>query len=174
MSAGSFVMVLPCLRRWSASAGSYRTEGTRKLRRRSTGRLSYVSNPERGLPADPVPVAAVVHRERLGGLQQPATARLLHRPPLALITGLGMSPAMSTRFKPISRKLTIQTARSLHFLVLVSFLLFIVVHVSLVFTTGLMRNLNHIYAGRNDHSLVSFWIFAPKRGLAARVTGGAV
>lgn len=33
--------------------------------------------------------------------------------PLALITGLGMSPALSTRFKRISRVLSIQTARLL-------------------------------------------------------------
>ena len=51
--------------------------------------------------------------------------------PLAFITGLGMSPALSTRFKRISRVLSIQTARSLHFLVLVWFLLFIVMHVTL-------------------------------------------
>jgi len=80
--------------------------------------------------------------------------------PLALITGLGMSPALSTRFKPISKVLSIQVARSLHFLVLVWFLVFIVIHVTLVFTTGLLRNLNHIYAGRNDDSWVGFWIFA--------------
>jgi sulfoxide reductase catalytic subunit YedY len=80
--------------------------------------------------------------------------------PLAVITGLGMSPALSTRFKRISKVLSIQTARSLHFLVLVWFLLFIVIHVTLVFTTGLLRNLNHIYAGRNDNSWVGFWIFA--------------
>jgi thiosulfate reductase cytochrome b subunit len=95
-------------------------------------------------------------------------------PGLALITGLGMSTAISTRFKPISRKLSIQRAWSLHFLVLVSFLFFIVVHVSLVFTTGLMRDLNHIYAGRNDDGWVSFWIFVPRRVPAARATGGAV
>ena len=29
-----------------------------------------------------------------------------------------------------------------------------------MFTTGLLRNLNHIYAGRNDDSWVGFWIFA--------------
>ncbi len=80
--------------------------------------------------------------------------------PLALITGLGMSPALSTRFKRISTVLSIQTARSLHFLVLVWFLLFILIHVTLVFTTGLLRNLNHIYAGRNEGSWVGFWIFA--------------
>ncbi len=80
--------------------------------------------------------------------------------PLALITGLGMSPALSTRFKRISRLLSIQTARSMHFLVMAWFLLFVVIHVTLVFTTGLLRNLNHIYADRNDDSWVGFWIFA--------------
>ncbi|PZS12893.1 MAG: oxidoreductase [Pseudonocardiales bacterium] len=80
--------------------------------------------------------------------------------PLAFITGLGMSPALSTRFRRISKVLSIQTARSLHFLVLVWFLLFIVIHVALVFTTGLLHNLNHVYAGRTDGSWVGFWIFA--------------
>jgi methionine sulfoxide reductase catalytic subunit len=71
---------------------------------------------------------------------------------LALITGLGMSPALSTRIKPVRRVASIQVARSLHFLALIWFLFFIVTHVTLVFTTGLLRNLNHIYAGRNDSS----------------------
>jgi methionine sulfoxide reductase catalytic subunit len=79
--------------------------------------------------------------------------------PLALITGLGMSPALSTRIKWVSRRLSIQVARSLHFLVLVWFLFFIVTHVSLVFTTGLVRNLNHIYADRNDASWIGFGVF---------------
>ena len=79
--------------------------------------------------------------------------------PLALITGLGMSPALSTRFTHISRVLSIQTARSLHFLVFAWFLFFIVVHVSLVMTTGLLSNLNHIGDGRNDSSWLGFWIF---------------
>jgi sulfoxide reductase catalytic subunit YedY len=80
--------------------------------------------------------------------------------PLALITGLGMSPALSTRFKRISKPFSIQTARSLHFLVLVWFLLFIVIHVTLVFTTGLLRNLNHMFAFRNDDSWLGFGVFA--------------
>jgi sulfoxide reductase catalytic subunit YedY len=87
--------------------------------------------------------------------------------PLALITGLGMSPALSTRIKPVSRYLSIQVARSLHFLVLCWFLIFIVIHVTLVFTTGLLRNLNHIYADRNDASWVGFAIFAVTTALAA-------
>ena len=80
--------------------------------------------------------------------------------PLALITGLGMSPALSTRFTRISRVLSIQTARSLHFLVFAWFCVFIVVHVSLVVTTGLLTNLNHIDDGRNDASWLGFVIFA--------------
>jgi sulfoxide reductase catalytic subunit YedY len=80
--------------------------------------------------------------------------------PLALLTGLGMSPALSTRFKRISRLLSIQTARSLHFLVLAWFLIFIVIHATFVFTTGLLINLNHVHAGRTDDSWLGFWLFA--------------
>lgn len=80
--------------------------------------------------------------------------------PLAFITGLGMSPALSTRFKRISRLLSIQTARSLHFLVMVWFLLFISTHVALVATTGLRRNLNHMYAGQDGDGWIGFWVFA--------------
>jgi hypothetical protein len=80
--------------------------------------------------------------------------------PAALITGLGMSPALSTRFKRLSRVLSIQTARSLHFLVFVWFLIFIVTHVLFVFTTGLRANLNHIYGGRDDDSWIGFSVFA--------------
>jgi methionine sulfoxide reductase catalytic subunit len=87
--------------------------------------------------------------------------------PLALITGLGMSPALSTRFRRISSVLSIQTARSLHFLVFAWFLLFIVMHVSLVFATGLQDNLNHIFAARHDDSWNGLWIFLVAMGVAA-------
>ena len=74
-----------------------------------------------------------------------------------------MSPALSTRFKRISQVLSIQTARSLHFLVLVWFLVFIVVHVTLVVHDRALRNLNHMYAGRDDDGWLGFWIFARRR-----------
>jgi methionine sulfoxide reductase catalytic subunit len=80
--------------------------------------------------------------------------------PLALITGLGMSPALSTRFRRISSIFSIQVARSLHFFVLCWFVMFIVVHVTLVLTTGALRNLNHMYASQDTDSWVGFWIFA--------------
>ena len=40
------------------------------------------------------------------------------------------------------------------------FVLFIIVHVTLVVATGALRNLNHMYAVRDDTSWVGFWIFA--------------
>jgi len=80
--------------------------------------------------------------------------------PAALITGLGMSPALSTRFRAISSIFSIQVARSLHFLVLCWFVIFIVVHVALVLTTGALRNLNHMYASQDTQSWLGFWIFA--------------
>jgi sulfoxide reductase catalytic subunit YedY len=80
--------------------------------------------------------------------------------PLALITGLGMSPALSTRFRRISSVFSIQVARSLHFAVLCWFVMFIVVHVTLVLTTGALRNLNHMYASRDDEGWIGFGVFA--------------
>jgi thiosulfate reductase cytochrome b subunit len=80
--------------------------------------------------------------------------------PAALITGLGMSPALSTRFRWVSSVFSIQVARSLHFFVLCWFVIFIVVHVTLVMTTGALRNLNHMYASQDDESWWGFGIFA--------------
>ncbi|ALE05646.1 oxidoreductase [Arthrobacter sp. ERGS1:01] len=80
--------------------------------------------------------------------------------PLALVTGLGMSPALSTKFRRISSIFSIQVARSLHFLVLCWFVMFIVIHVALVLTTGALQNLNHMFAAQDTESWTGFWIFA--------------
>ncbi|MGH3559119.1 MAG: molybdopterin-dependent oxidoreductase, partial [Mycobacterium sp.] len=80
--------------------------------------------------------------------------------PAALITGLGMSPALSQRVHWLSTRLSIQHARSLHFLVLVYFLFFILVHVTLVFATDALRNLNHMFAARDDNGWAGFLVFA--------------
>jgi thiosulfate reductase cytochrome b subunit len=87
--------------------------------------------------------------------------------PLALVTGLGMSPALSTKFHGISKRLSIQTARSLHFLVLCWFLVFTLIHVTLVFATGALRNLNHIYSGTNATDWIGFGIFAASMAIVA-------
>ncbi len=85
--------------------------------------------------------------------------------PLALLTGLGMSPALSARLTPISSVLNIQVARSLHFLVWVWFVGFITIHVALVATTGVLANLNHITTGRDDSSWLGFWLFTAWMGV---------
>jgi thiosulfate reductase cytochrome b subunit len=80
--------------------------------------------------------------------------------PLALLSGLGMSPALSTRFRRVSSVFSIQVARSMHFLVLCWFLFFILIHVSLVVTTGALRNLNHMFASQDTESWTGFWVFS--------------
>ena len=71
--------------------------------------------------------------------------------PLSILTGVAMSPAFDNHFKWYPRLFGgRQGARSLHFLLLVSYIGFIIVHVSLVFATSSLRNMNHIVMGRDD------------------------
>jgi len=93
--------------------------------------------------------------------------------PLALVTGLGMSPALSTRFQGISKRLSIQTARSSHFLVLCWFLVFIFFHITLVFATGMRRNLNHVYTGTDATDWVGFGVFAASMAIVVVAWVGA-
>jgi DMSO/TMAO reductase YedYZ molybdopterin-dependent catalytic subunit/thiosulfate reductase cytochrome b subunit len=71
--------------------------------------------------------------------------------PLSILTGLAMSPALANRFPAYVRMFGgRQSARSIHFLMLVGFICFIVVHVTLVVITGFARNMNHIVLGVDD------------------------
>lgn len=87
--------------------------------------------------------------------------------PAAVITGIGMSPAVSMRLTRISKRLSIQLARSLHFLVMAYFLVFILVHVTLVFATDAVRNFNHMFAARDGSGLAGFWVFAVAMAVTA-------
>ena len=74
--------------------------------------------------------------------------------PLAILSGPSMSPALTNRFTwyptlPGNR----QIGRSLHFLVMCAFVIFVVVHVAMVVMTGFVRNMNHIVVGTDDTSL---------------------
>ena len=80
--------------------------------------------------------------------------------PLAMITGLGMSPALSTRFHRFSKVFSIQLARSVHALVMVWFVVFIVMHVTMVFLTGALQNLNAMFAARDSNGWLGFAVFA--------------
>jgi sulfoxide reductase catalytic subunit YedY len=73
--------------------------------------------------------------------------------PLAILTGMAMSPALVNRFPLYTRIFGgRQGARSIHFLVLVGFVGFIIIHVTLVALTGFHRNMNHIVLGTDDLS----------------------
>jgi thiosulfate reductase cytochrome b subunit len=75
--------------------------------------------------------------------------------PLSLLTGLAMSPAVVSRFPWYPTLFGgRQAARSIHFLLLVGYLVFLVIHVGLVISTGFRRNMNHIVLGwDNDHPI---------------------
>jgi thiosulfate reductase cytochrome b subunit len=80
--------------------------------------------------------------------------------PLALVTGLRMSGAWPKTATTLNRAYPIELARAIHFPVMLYFVGFIIVHVALVFATGALRNLNHMYASRDDGGWAGFWIFA--------------
>jgi DMSO/TMAO reductase YedYZ molybdopterin-dependent catalytic subunit/thiosulfate reductase cytochrome b subunit len=73
--------------------------------------------------------------------------------PLAILTGIAMSPAAVNRF-PWYAKLFggRQSGRSIHFLTMLGFCVFIVVHVTLVMMTGFVRNMNHIVMGTDGRN----------------------
>jgi DMSO/TMAO reductase YedYZ molybdopterin-dependent catalytic subunit/thiosulfate reductase cytochrome b subunit len=79
--------------------------------------------------------------------------------PLAILTGPSMSPALTNRFRwypklPGNR----QVGRSLHFLVMCAFVLFLVGHVAMVAVTGFVGNMNHIVVGTNDTSMTGVYL----------------
>jgi len=80
---------------------------------------------------------------------------------------LMQSPAISNRLGWFGRALNRQKARSIHFIALWWFLLFIVAHVTLVFITDARVNLNMMFAGVNDQSWHGFAVFIPAMVLVA-------
>ncbi|MEO5321143.1 cytochrome b/b6 domain-containing protein [Arthrobacter sp. CC3] len=80
--------------------------------------------------------------------------------PLAIITGLRMSGAWPKSTAKLNMVYPIEVARAIHFPVMLYFAGFIIVHVTLVASTGLLRNLNHMYGSRDGESWDGFWIFA--------------
>jgi thiosulfate reductase cytochrome b subunit len=80
--------------------------------------------------------------------------------PLAILTGVRMVPGLALRFQKIDKIYPVSLARKVHFPVMIYFVAFTVVHVTLVLATGALRNLNHMYAGRDDQNWIGFGIFA--------------
>jgi methionine sulfoxide reductase catalytic subunit len=80
--------------------------------------------------------------------------------PLAILTGLAMSPALDNRFNWYQRLFgNRQIARSLHFVVMAVFVLFYGVHMTMVAATGFSKNLNAITLDQNLDNLNGVALF---------------
>ncbi len=79
--------------------------------------------------------------------------------PLAAISGARMSGIWPKDAKTLNRLYPIEWARAIHFPVMLYFVVFIIGHVALVFATGALRNLNHMYGGQDAVNWTGFWIF---------------
>lgn len=80
--------------------------------------------------------------------------------PLAAITGLRMSPAWPKGNAALDRVYPMEVARKIHFPVMLFFSGFVIMHVALVLCTGVLKNLNHMFASRNDAGWLGLGIFA--------------
>lgn len=93
--------------------------------------------------------------------------------PLAALTGLRLSAFWPTS-GPLVRWFPVQRARAVHLPVMVVFVGFAVLHVALVLATGAVRNLNHMFAARDDGSplgaLVAAAVLLAAAGVAAVIT----
>jgi hypothetical protein len=69
----------------------------------------------------------------------------------------GAWPKDATR---LNRVYPIELARAIHFPTMFFFVAFVIVHVILVFATGALRNLNHMYAANDGDSWLGFAFFA--------------
>ncbi|WP_258073726.1 cytochrome b/b6 domain-containing protein [Arthrobacter sp. 08Y14] len=79
--------------------------------------------------------------------------------PLAALTGIRMSGAWPKNATRLNRIYPVEWARAVHFPVMLYFVLFVISHVALVFATGALRNLNHMYASQDSSGWAGFWIF---------------
>lgn len=84
--------------------------------------------------------------------------------PLALVSGLRMSPGWpagsSGAAGVLGRLVPMKAARAVHFPVMIYFVGFVLVHVTLVLATGARANLNHMFAARNDDGWLGLVFFA--------------
>ncbi|MBS1673441.1 MAG: cytochrome b/b6 domain-containing protein [Actinobacteria bacterium] len=79
--------------------------------------------------------------------------------PVAIVTGFRMSGLWPKKAERLSKAYPIEVARALHFPTMLFFTAFIVVHVALVLLTGMLRNLNHMFASQDAVTWTGFWVF---------------
>ena len=80
--------------------------------------------------------------------------------PLAIVTGVRLSAFWPRDADRLNRAFPFAVAHAVHLPVMVYFVAFTAVHVTLVLTTGALRNLNHIFAARDAADGVGFGVFA--------------
>ncbi|MGW9629706.1 cytochrome b/b6 domain-containing protein [Agromyces sp. NPDC055520] len=85
--------------------------------------------------------------------------------PLALVTGLRLSPLWPQRAERLNRAYPRALAKTVHHAAMLVFIAFVIVHVTLVFATGALRNLDAMYASRDGASWLGFSIFALSLGV---------
>lgn len=69
--------------------------------------------------------------------------------PLAIVSGIRFSTWWPSNNNFLNKIYPVEFARAVHFPVMIYFVAFTAVHVFLVFFTGALRNLNHMYTSRN-------------------------
>lgn len=74
--------------------------------------------------------------------------------PLAVFSGIRISTWWPDQNERLNKIYPVEIARSIHFPVMLYFVLFTITHVFLVFFTGALRNLNHMYTSRD---IVDWW-----------------
>jgi thiosulfate reductase cytochrome b subunit len=87
--------------------------------------------------------------------------------PLAAVTGVRMSGIWPKDAKALNKAYPVEWARAVHFPVMIFFVLFIVGHVTLVFATGALHNLNSMFAANGGGSWIGFWFFVGAMAIVA-------
>ncbi|RIX28690.1 cytochrome b/b6 domain-containing protein [Amnibacterium setariae] len=90
--------------------------------------------------------------------------------PIAVLTGLRAAPGFAARLRFLDARFPLRTAKTIHWWTMWFLVAFTAVHVFLVLATGAVRNLNHIYAVRDDESWVGVVVFV----VSLLLTGGLV
>ena len=88
--------------------------------------------------------------------------------PIAVLTGLRLSTWWPQKADGLNKAFTLPVARKIHFFTMIYFILFIIVHLFLVFTTGVLHNLNIMFTARDASDWWGIGVFA----LSVAVTVG--
>ena len=86
--------------------------------------------------------------------------------PLAIISGIRMSEWWPKDAEKLNKMYPAPVARAIHYPTMLFFVLFVIGHVFLVFTTGMRKNLNHMFLGQDVAGWGGFGLFVLGLALA--------